>query len=955
MQPERWQQIEAVYYSILEAPVEERCALLDRECENDADLRREVESLLQSDGHAGDFLSPERLRGHIARIGQTTEARAAGSEIGHYQILSAIGAGAMGEVYLARDTRLDRRVALKVLPRRFTADPGRVARFIREAKAASALNHPNIITIYEIGQTEGTWFIAAEYIDGVTLRERQASRGLALADSLDIAVQCAVALDAAHRAGILHRDVKPENIMIRPDGLVKVVDFGLARMSDAPQERGVGETQAGLVMGTPRYMSPEQARGEPLDGRSDIFSLGSVIYEMTAGRPAFPGATMADVFAALLSPVAPLGGDAPAALEQIVAKALEKDREHRWQSMRELADALERCSEIVRSGIPMAPARRRSVPPHLVFIVAGLLALFGSIFVVPRLSIYSKFFSQSGSTETSPTLIPLTSFGGRKRHPAFSPNGDRIAFSWDGDAEDKGDHPQFHLYIKPAGEGEPKQLTFAPAGSDFYPSWSPDGRSIAFCRDSPGKPGHEIYVVSVDGGVERKVAEGAGLGVSWSADGKTLALAHNSNAAAADSGGLFLLSLETGQRRELTQAHADYLPQFSPDGKWVAFIRGSSGTTGEIFVIPASGGAAKQLTIDSAPAPGVAWTADSRDVVFSSTRKGMGIRLWRSPVDGGSPRLVMANLRSLSYLTIPRHGGRLAYNDFLEDTNIYLRSGQGFQDQPIPGPFGDPAVVALSSREDNSPSISPDGEQFAFVSTRSGYQEIWRARRDGSQPVPLTSLQASNTGSPRWSPDGRWLAFDSSASGKPQVYVIESIGGAPRQLTAENSGGVMPSWSPDGQWIYFTSSRSGRNEIWKISVSGGQMEQLTHSGANEALPAVDGRVVYFTKLVRGKYGIWSISPGRGPESPVAELPGFEGLMRSWGVLKQGIYFLERDAPSRQAVRFFNFQTHRVTALFPVPKLTAPYVPNVSLSPDGRYALFATLDHRINEIVMIDLR
>ena len=266
MLSERWKQIEQVYYSVVASPRVGRAALLDELCAGYLDMHREVESLLEAREQAGDFLSPVNLRDHVAEL--LSEQDLVGQTLGHYHILSVIGAGAMGEVYLARDTRLDRQVAFKILPPRFTQDNGRVARFRREAKVASALNHPNIITIYDTGEIGETWFIAAEFIEGETLRNRLTAGKMELSEAVAIAIQCTRALEAAHGAGIIHRDVKPENIMVRPDGLVKMVDFGLARVAEAKIESAVHATLAGAVMGTPRYMSPEQARGERLDART---------------------------------------------------------------------------------------------------------------------------------------------------------------------------------------------------------------------------------------------------------------------------------------------------------------------------------------------------------------------------------------------------------------------------------------------------------------------------------------------------------------------------------------------------------------------------------------------------------------------------------------------------------------------------------------------------------------
>ena len=259
----RWQRIEEVYYSVLASPPAGRGALLDQLCSDDKEIRGEVESRLDARDQAGNFLSPAQLQNHFAEL--ISEPQLVGHTLGHYYIVSAIGAGSMGEVYLAHDSRLDRQVALKILPARFTRDSDRVARFRREAKAASALSHPNIITIHDIGEIGDTWFIAAEFIPGVTLRERLTAGKIELQEVLDIDIQCTLALDTAHRAGIVHRDLKPENIMVRPDGVVKVVDFGLARVLHEAGESAVEATHAGTLIGTPRYMSPEQARGQKLD------------------------------------------------------------------------------------------------------------------------------------------------------------------------------------------------------------------------------------------------------------------------------------------------------------------------------------------------------------------------------------------------------------------------------------------------------------------------------------------------------------------------------------------------------------------------------------------------------------------------------------------------------------------------------------------------------------------
>ncbi len=359
MDSERWRRVERVYHSVLAYPSERRAAVLEESCSGDPDLLRELKSLLEAREQAGSFLSPDQIHDHIAELG-SQPGSLAGTSLGPYEIVAEIGAGSMGEVYRARDNRLDRELVLKILPPHLTHDAGRISRLRLEAKAAAALNHPNIVTVYEIGQVGDIWFIAEELIEGITLRERLASGKLPLNEALDIAIQCSAALQTAHRSGILHRDIKPENIMLRSDGLVKMVDFGLARFTEAAPGCAVQATEPGSIMGTPRYMSPEQARGQKLDARSDIFSLGAVLYEMVEGRPAIPGATHAEVFAALLAPEpVPSTRKSGTQLDQVLSKSLARDRETRYQTAEEFANDLKSLDP--RQAV--LPAKRGVVAP----------------------------------------------------------------------------------------------------------------------------------------------------------------------------------------------------------------------------------------------------------------------------------------------------------------------------------------------------------------------------------------------------------------------------------------------------------------------------------------------------------------------------------------------------------------------------------------------------------------
>ncbi|HJQ68469.1 MAG TPA: SUMF1/EgtB/PvdO family nonheme iron enzyme [Blastocatellia bacterium] len=351
MTPERWQQVKPILQSALDLAPGQRASFLDSACDGDTLLRKEVESLLASHREAGSLLDSPAFEAAADLLADET-VDLAGRKIGHYKVVSQIGRGGMGVVYLAEDKRLGRKVALKILPSYFTRDPQRVRRFEQEARAASALNHPNILMIFDIGQVETVPFIATEFIEGETLRSRLTRGGLGVDEALDLSIQAASALVAAHSAGIAHRDIKPENIMLRPDGYVKVLDFGLAKLTEqrarpsnttAPT-LGQIDTAPGTVVGTANYLAPEQARGLDVDARADLFSLGVVIYEMVAGHPPFRGETTSDVIAAILKEEPPAlsqeASNVPAELQQIVSKALRKDKEERYQSAKQMLDDL---------------------------------------------------------------------------------------------------------------------------------------------------------------------------------------------------------------------------------------------------------------------------------------------------------------------------------------------------------------------------------------------------------------------------------------------------------------------------------------------------------------------------------------------------------------------------------------------------------------------------------------
>jgi serine/threonine protein kinase len=473
MTPEQWHRVKEVFEAALGQAPEERADFLVQVCGGDDLLCKEVESLLSSYEQEKSFMETPAAALAAQSLLKEESAALVGQRLGRYQVVREIGRGGMGVVYLAQDISLARPVALKLLPKHLTSDPNRVRRFEREARAASALNHHNILTIYEISHLDVHHLIATELIDGVTLRERIKSKDLELSETLNIAEQIASALVAAHEAGIVHRDIKPENVMVRRDGYVKLLDFGLAKLTEQEMVKPVSpaatidgtKTDTG-VMGTVGYMSPEQARGESVDHRTDIFSLAVVIYEMLTGKMPFLAKTASDVNVPNPDqeplPLAHYLPEAPAELQLIVNKALRTNKEERYQTIAEFLLDLRR----VRSRRPNRNFTRRLIllAATFVLIVGGSLWFYGS--------------RQTAKSLLPPMkVVPFTSFAGGEWLGDFSPDGSQIAFAWTGEKED---NFIADIYVKQIGVESPKRLTTTSSGNTVCPVWTPDGKEVAF-------------------------------------------------------------------------------------------------------------------------------------------------------------------------------------------------------------------------------------------------------------------------------------------------------------------------------------------------------------------------------------------------------------------------------------------------------------------------------------------
>jgi serine/threonine protein kinase len=601
-----WEEVERIYHAALERKGDAQAAFVEESCHGDTDLRGEVDSLLKFDGQAARFIETPAIELEAKAIA-ADEMNAEADElkvIGPFQLISIIGNGGMGTVYLAIDTRLDRKVALKLLSAEFVADAERVSRFKQEARTTSTLDHPNIVTIFEIGEIDGRHFIVAEYVEGETLRQRLTGP-LEVTETLSITIQIVEALSAAHRAGIIHRDVKPENIIIRKDGTVKILDFGIAKLTAGDSERSIDQlrTQTGMIMGTASYMSPEQARGQPVDHRTDIFSVGAMVYEMLSRKRPFTGETASDVMAAVLvkdpHPLSSVATNVPPSLQRIVERCLEKSPEKRFQSAGDLAFALRQVNDSLAPAAAHPAAltnQTKNGETRSRFSLTRILLLSGIILAVVGAGywIFQKANRKDDQVAKPPrSAAPAIPVGmsrlvwfdrsGKElgtvgetalySGPAFSPAEDRVVVS----KEDPVAHTR-DLWILSLTSSDSLRLT-SESADDLNPIWTPDGKWIIYTSEKNGV--RNIYRKAADGtsAAESVLAAAGDLNVEdISPDGRLLIF--NAREKRDDAPGLEVLSLVSGIRTSFAPPPAR-AARFSPDGRWVAY-EGESG----IFVRP---------------------------------------------------------------------------------------------------------------------------------------------------------------------------------------------------------------------------------------------------------------------------------------------------------------------------------------------------------------------------------
>jgi len=818
---ERWRRVEALYHLALERPPNQRAAFLDSECGADEVLRREVESLLGYTAEAEDFMEAPAVQ-------ETMDSETlAGRDLGSYKVLSLLGMGGMGKVYLAKDTRLARTVAIKVLDREKIADAERKRRFLHEARAASALNHPNIVTVYDIASDSGTDFLVMEYVPGQSLHKRITAKGMPLREAIGYATQIVSALAAAHAAGIVHRDIKPANVLITDKGQVKVVDFGLAKLSDSETTRTDAPTEAprtmeGVIIGTAAYMSPEQAAGKLLDARSDIFAVGVVLYEMLSGRRAFDrGTVLATLGAVIYEEPVPLGslvkGLTPD-LERLVERCLRKEPDRRIQTMADLKVALEELYEsptTTSGSIRVSEKRGRRWIPYAAAGALGLVAIAATMTFLNR---------RDSPPLEALNFVRMTDMDGWEVLPGWNKDGTMIVFGNNKDGN-------MDLFRMSVASKLPEQITRTP-WDEVAPRWSPDFGYLAFVADRG--MGARVYVMHAlgTGGSERELAN-TGLqspdhfsrnltvlgSTPWSPTSQELLYTKMTESGGTAIWRIHAVSQATFPVTAPGAGQRDHSAAWSFDGKHIAFIREISDQGPTLWIAEADGSDLKMVA-EKIGLGGPAWSADNTKILYSSQQN----QIWEVDVASLALRRI-TNSPSFDWFPILSSSGRLAYVKFDDHrVDIYSVNLKG---------QGDPQQVTDSTAESFFPSYSKNGRSVVYQNDRTGRNDIYVKRLDGGGEERNLTMHPDDDFAPAFSPDGSdQIVFLSSRNGgKHHVWVMDSGGGSPRLLSPRSvppqtlrgwtAAAVALQWSPDGKKIGFIGvTEAGGEALYVVDRDG---------------------------------------------------------------------------------------------------------------------------------------
>ncbi|MEP7272125.1 MAG: protein kinase [Acidobacteriota bacterium] len=956
MDSETRKHAENLHRAALEREAQDRDTFLEENCAGDEELRRAVQALLtQSENRTNSDLRTVAAVPAAADI-STQELKPAqlkwpaGPLLGHYRVLEQLGKGAMGVVYLAHDARLGRKIALKMLPSEFTQDETRLRRFEREARAASALNHPNVITVYEVGESNGIHFIATEFIEGNTLRRIMATEKIELTEKLRIAAQIAAALDSTHRAKVIHRDIKPENIMVRPDGLAKVLDFGLARLTPERSTSGdqhvnaLAETQGGTWAGTPRYMSPEQVKGLELDSRSDIFSLGVVLYEMLTGRAPFASEKAEDLFDAICNeepaPVSQGRTDIPNELTELVYKALEKNPESRFQTAGELQTRLDAVRQkLDRDREDDSPWRRHRGKLR----VAAAIAAFFAIGLVWWL------VSHQPTPRPNATITRLANVKVLEGFVSLSPDGRSIAYSSSNDGEQR-------VWIRGLEpDEEPRSITDG-RSIDRYPIWSPDGERLAFVSYRDNYFG--IWTISTGGGQPQLVKEIDQPRIrltSWSKKRPAIYFEVSPQ--------LYVLEIVSGAITELTgfdgmNTARDF--SVSADEKQLAYSA-RVGETSRILVMPLGGGKSEEATHGGEEEIAPKWMSDGQTLIYGTRLRNI-FQVFSVDLSTREPLPVTVGDSNYQSTAVSEDGKRIVALSIEDNANIFYWDLASRQEVALTSDFG----VQLF------PEVAPDGKRVLFQgsdSTIHSQGSLILTELDARHQIPLLP----DAREAKWGSDNEEIAFIQRVANGFQLWIARASGDNPSRLANDP---ILPSgwtnipfnrlsspyqWSPDGKRIAYCTEIPGQRVLRVVSIDGlsnTSLTTVTDQNMKISSPMWSSRgdrIAYvvepFSYSRQGKRGIYVIEKG---ESELIfereERLRLLGWSRSGAEIFVALGELNESTPP-QEVKLMEIVVKggQATNLATIP---AVYLHSVKLSPDGQQIAMAGRQEGRDNLMLI---
>lgn len=864
---------------------------------------------------------------------------AAGARLGVYEITGRLGAGAMGEVYRARDPRLGRDIAIKILPEGMAESVERRRRFEQESRAAGALNHPNIVAVYDTGEEGGVSFIVSELVEGESLRELIRHGVLTVRRAVDIAAQIADGLAAAHAAGIVHRDLKPENVMLHRDGRPKVLDFGLARYQPAAAaqaqavEGTMTMTNPGMIMGTPGYMSPEQVAGAPTDARADIFALGIMLHEMLSGKPAFERATSVETMSAILREDPPeLPAAVPPGLRNIVLHCLEKEPSRRYQSVQDLGFALRALSGSSIAAAPTLPTLKTQC--HFLRIAAVVFV------AVAAYGVTGLLLAPRGTNLGSYHFTPLASDATRQGNPVWSPDGKSFAYIR---FEPGGSNS---LMIRNLDSMLP--VTAVKADLNGTPLWSPDGDRV-FYRTPEG-----YFSVSRAGGGRQQVLKGQFAAAALSPDGRSLVVWTNN--APDGKPKLWISSPPGAELRKYQPANWEHpsgnpmFLRFSPNGRQLAAsIYGTAGA--EVWLLPFPDGAAARgkphrIFLSGLPvdAPPISWMPDNRHVMLSFPTPYSMSRLWMGDTETGSLTPITLGESNMGMPSVSPDGTKIVYNSGISDSDIVQLPLEGGMARPL---------LATASNE-SAAAWSPKGPQFAFVTSRNGRPEIWaQSTQEGWERPVVTrrDFPDDTVGlfAPAFSPDGERLAYVRASNKRLAViWISPAAGGEPIRLSDEADYGMGPTWSPDGNSIAYSSFQHGL--VRTVVGSGQPPVTIRDKGCIRAAQwSPDGQ--------------WIACPDPGhvalisPDGKMSRVVGERPAMVAWSHDSKTLYTLAEDVSQKWLLTSIDVKTETektIATMGAEERFLAGFTDNsmISLSPDGK-SIAATSTTSKNDIWMLE--